>query len=178
MEGPDPPRVDDEDAALLVEALHADLQRMAHSLRRRSNAASETLRTTALVNEAYLRLARQGRFRGRGHFLATAALAMRQVLVGHARQRMADKRGGGQAALSIDLIHELLGASDSRVVELDDALRELEREHPRLARVVECRYFAGYTDAETAEALAVTDRTVQRDWLKAKALLYEALGTD
>jgi RNA polymerase sigma factor (TIGR02999 family) len=140
--------------------------------------ASETLRTTALVHEAYLRLARQGSFRNRGHFLATAALAMRQVLVGHARQRLSDKRGGGVPALPIDLVHELLGANDSRVVALDDALQELESEHPRLARVVECRYFAGYTDAETAEALGVTDRTVQRDWAKAKALLYEALGTD
>jgi RNA polymerase sigma factor (TIGR02999 family) len=178
METPDAGATGQEDAALLVEVLYADLQRMAHNLRQRTCAASETLRTTALVNEAYLRLARQGRFRERGHFLATAALAMRQVLVGHARQRLADKRGGGQAAVPIDLVQELLGASESRVVALDDALRDLERDHPRLARVVECRYFAGYTDAETAEALEVTDRTVQRDWIKAKALLYEALGTD
>jgi RNA polymerase sigma factor (TIGR02999 family) len=177
MDTHDPRTSEADDAAVLAEALHADLQRLAHNLRSRSGAASETLRTTALVNEAYLRLARQGRFREREHFLATAALAMRQVLVGHARQRLADKRGGGQAALSIDLVHEVLGASEARVVALDDALRDLEREHPRLARVVECRYFAGYTDAETAEALAVTERTVQRDWAKAKALLYDALGT-
>lgn len=178
MQAPEPRQPVQEDAALLVEVLHADLLRLAHNIRARSPAASETLCTTALVNEAYLRLARQGKFRERDHFLATAALAMRQVLVGHARQRLADKRGGGQPALPIDLVQELLGASESRVVALDDALRELERDHPRLARVVECRYFAGYTDAETAEALSVTDRTVQRDWAKAKALLYEALGTD
>lgn len=178
MQPPDPRPPAHEDAALLAEVLHAELQRMAHNIRLRSHAASETLRTTALVNEAYLRLARQGTFRERGHFLATAALAMRQVLVGHARQCLADKRGGGQAAVPIDMVQELLGASESRVVALDDALRDLERDHPRLARVVECRYFAGYTDTETAEALSVTDRTVQRDWAKAKALLYEALGTD
>lgn len=178
MQPSDPGSSGADDAALLVEVLYADLRRLAHNLRSRSGAASETLRTTALVNEAYLRLARQGRFRERGHFLATAALAMRQVLVGHARQRLADKRGGGQAAVPIDLVQDILGASESRVVALDDALRDLEREHPRLARVVECRYFAGYTDTETAEALAVTDRTVQRDWAKAKALLYEALGSD
>lgn len=178
METPDPNTPAADDVALLVEVLYGDLQRLARSLRSRSQVPSETLRTTALVNEAYLRLARHGRFRERDHFLATAALAMRQVLVGHARQRLADKRGGGQAALPIDLVQEVLGASESRVVALDDALRDLERDHPRLARVVECRYFAGYTDAETADALAVTDRTVQRDWAKAKALLYEALGTD
>ena len=88
MQVPDPRTTGPDDAAALAEVLHADLQRLAHNLRTRSGAASETMRTTALVNEAYLRLARQGRFREREHFLATAALAMRQVLVGHARQRL------------------------------------------------------------------------------------------
>ena len=167
---------DDAAVQLLSEVLYADLLRLAHRERRRSGFPSDTLRTTALVHEAYLKLAKGGEFRDRGHFLATAALAMRQVLVSHARRRLADKRGGGVAALPLDDGDGVLAESEERIVALDDALGELERHHPRLARVVECRYFAGLTEPETAEALGVTDRTVQRDWVKAKALLYDALG--
>jgi RNA polymerase sigma factor (TIGR02999 family) len=100
---------------------------------------------------------------------------MRQVLVSHARARLRDKRGGGQADIDIDLV-DVLAESDERIAALDDALNALERSAPRLARVVECRYFAGYSERETALALGVAERTVQRDWNMAKALLYEALG--
>lgn len=163
---------------LLAEFLYADLQRLAHGIRARSGPGSETLRTTALVHEAYLKLARSGGFRDRAHFLATAALAMRQVLTTHARRRLAEKRGGGLAPVPLEQVEGILAVAEERVVALDDALQDLETRHPRLVRVIECRYFAGYSEPETAEALGVTDRTVQRDWAKAKALLYEALGPD
>ena len=166
---------DDQATELLVQVLYADLQRVAHRERRRKSGAAETLGTTALVHEAYLKLAQRNVFKSRAHFLNTAALAMRQVLATHARARLRNKRGGGEANLDIDSVDVLI-ESDERIIALDEALTRLEERAPRLARVVECRYFAGYSDAETALALGVTVRTVERDWAMAKALLYEALG--
>ena len=161
---------------LLVEAFYGELRRLARRERCRTG-ASETLRTTALVNEAYLKLFKGGRWKNRAHFLNTAAMAMRQALVQHARARCAAKRGGGAGALPLEDVDGVLAEPEERVVALDEALERLEKLNPRLARVVECRYFAGYTEAEAAAAMGVTERTVQRDWAKAKALLYEALGT-
>ena len=89
----------------------------------------------------------------------------------------AAKRGGGAGPLPLEDVDGVLAEPEERVVALDEALERLEKLNPRLARVVECRYFAGYTEAEAAAAMGVTERTVQRDWAKAKALLYEALGT-
>jgi RNA polymerase sigma factor (TIGR02999 family) len=171
------PAADDPSTPLLVEALHSDLRRLAHRERRRLG-GSETLSTTALVNEAYLKLFRGGVWRDRAHFLNVAALAMRQVLVSYARERLAAKRGSGIAELPLEAADEILNESEERILALDEALTKLAEREPRLARVVECRYFAGYTEAETAAALGVTDRTVQRDWAKARALLYESLGAD
>ena len=165
----------DEATELLVQVLYSDLQRVAHRERRRKSGAAETLGTTALVHEAYLKLAQREVFKSRAHFLNTAALAMRQVLATHARARLRTKRGGGEANFDIDAV-DVLVESDERIVALDEALTTLAASAPRLARVVECRYFAGYSDAETALALGVTVRTVERDWAMAKALLYEALG--
>ena len=166
----------DPTTELLVAALYADLRRVAHRERRRVG-ASETMRTTALVHEAYLKLYQGGQWRDRAHFLGCAAMAMRQALVQHARARCATKRGGGVAAVALEEADSVLAEPEESVVALDEALERLEQVNPRLARVVECRYFAGYTEAETAIALQVTERNVQRDWVKAKALLYEALGT-
>lgn len=171
----DGPPAADNPTALLVEVFYADLQRLARRERRRVDGRSETLSTTALVHEAYLKLARRDVFESEAHFLNTAALAMRQVLVGHARARLRDKRNAGQPLLDADAV-ELLAESDERVVALDEALTALEKESPRLARIVECRYFAGYSEQETALALGISVRTAQRDWVAAKALLYEALG--
>ena len=162
---------------LLTEAFHAELRRLAHRERRRHR-GSETLRTTALVNEAYLKLFQGGQWRDRAHFLNVAALAMRQVLVSYARERLATKRGAGMESLPLEAADHVLIESEERIVALDEALVRLAEREPRLARVVECRYFAGYTEAETAAALNVTDRTVQRDWAKAKALLYEELDVE
>src|SRR5262249_43750703 len=152
---------DDQATELLVQVLYADLQRVAHRERRRRIGASETLGTTALVHEAYLKLAGRDVFKSRAHFLNTAALALRQVLATHARAPMRTKRGGGEAGVDLDSV-DVLVESDERIVALDEALTVLEKSAPRLARVVECRYFAGYSDAETALALGVTERTVER----------------
>ncbi len=165
----------DPTTRLLMEAFHSELRRLAHRERRRLG-GSETLRTTALVNEAYLKLFQGGQWRDRAHFLNVAALAMRQVLVSYARERLAAKRGSGRESLPLEAADQVLIESEERIVALDEALTRLAEREPRLARVVECRYFAGYTEAETAAALEVTDRTVQRDWAKAKALLYEEIG--
>lgn len=167
----------DPTTRLLMEAFHTELRRLAHRERRRVG-GSDTLRTTALVNEAYLKLFQGGQWRDRAHFLNVAALAMRQVLVSYARERLAAKRGAGVEALPLEAADSVFVESEERIVALDEALIRLAAREPRLARVVECRYFAGYTEAETAAALAITDRTVQRDWAKAKAFLYEELGGD
>lgn len=161
---------------LLAECYYAELQQMARRQRTSFPARSETLRTTALVHEAYLKLSAQLAFRDHGHFLACAALAMRQALVDDARRRLAERRGAGAVHLPLESAGDVADAQDRKLLELDDALFGLENHDQRLAQVVECRFFAGYTDAETAQALGVTERTVQRDWTKARALLYEALG--
>ena len=172
---------DTPDAALAATAeelapmLLDDLRRRARHERRRVS-ASETLRTTALVHEAFLRLHRGGTWDDERHFLHAAALAMRQALVDHARRRLSDKRGGGR----VDSIEEHPGAepawiSDEQLVELDEALRELARLNPRLAQVVECRFFGGYSELDTARILDITDRTVRRDWIKARAWLFRRL---
>jgi len=128
-------------------------------------------RGTALVNEVYLKLADQSdaRWKDRAHFLALAARAMRHLLIDHAKAGAALKRGGGKA----DLIFEEVLSPDTRaaerLLEIDEALQQLATLDPRLARVVECRFFGGLTEEEIAEALDVTVRTVQRDWVKARA---------
>ena len=162
-------------AAELAPLLLDDMRRRARRERRRVN-AGETMRTTALVNEAFLRLQRGGAWQDETHFLHAAAMAMRQVLVDHARRRLADKRGGGRVdSLEDHPDIEPFWVSDERLVELADALQELSQLNPRLQQVVECRFFAGYTDDETARVLGVAERTVRRDWIKARAWLFQAL---
>lgn len=161
-------------AAELAPKLLDDLRRQARHERRRVR-AGETLRTTALVHEAFLRLHRGDGWLGELHFLRAAALAMRQALVDHARAKLTAKRGGGQVDSLEDHAIEPFWVSDERLVALDDALQDLTRLNPRLTRVIECRFFAGYTEVETARVLGVTDRTVRRDWIKAKAWLFQAL---
>jgi RNA polymerase sigma factor (TIGR02999 family) len=137
-----------------------------------------TLSTTGLVHEAYLKLAGQGRagWRDRAHFVALAAVIMRHVLVDRARERMAEKRGGGRQQVTLD--GELIPSEDQpeAMVQLSDAIDRLAAVEPRLARVVDCRFFGGLSDDEIAHALDVTPRTVQRDWIKARLLLRRALA--
>jgi RNA polymerase sigma factor (TIGR02999 family) len=167
-------------ASALAPLLYPELRRAARGIR--AGVRADTLQTTALVNAAYLKLARAPRWQNRSHFLAAAAMAMRQILVDDARARMALRRGEGVAPLSLDApgAHEVPDAAepDERVVAVAEALERLAGLNPRLAQVVECRYYAGYTEAETALALGVTERTVRRDWVKARAWLYREVAGD
>jgi RNA polymerase sigma factor (TIGR02999 family) len=136
-----------------------------------------TLGTTALVHEAYLKLVDQSRaeWKDRAHFYAVAAMAMRQLLVDHARARGALKRGGERRRVSLEDVNLSVEDQTAAVLEVNEALTKLSRLDERLAKVVECRFFGGLTEEETAEALGVTARTVRRDWVKARGLLYDEL---
>lgn len=140
--------------------------------------AGGTLSTTGLVHEAYLKLVDQSRleWRDRAHFFALASVTMRHVLVDRARARLAQKRGGCLHRVTLD--SELIAAPDQpeAMLQLSDAIDRLAQVEPRLARVVDCRFFGGLNDDEIAEALEVTPRTVQRDWAKARMLLRRALA--
>ena len=166
-----------QSASVLLPLLYSDLRRLARRERYRVR-AGETLQTTALIHEAYLKLHGTPLFNDRAHFLRSSALAMRHILINHARDRIAAKRGGSAAKLPLDLAEDTPMASDERLVDINDALMRLAALSPRLAQVVECRYFAGFDDAETAQALQLTDRTVRRDWVKARAWLRRELGRD
>ena len=163
-------------AQALLPLMYHDLRRIARRERGRVR-AGVTLQTTALVHEAYLKLGHVAAFNDDQHFLRACALAMRHILVNHARDRMARKRGGGAAVIPLEEAPEISGAPDEAVVRINEALQELAQLSPRLAQVVECRFFAGYDDTETAQALGLTDRTVRRDWVKARAWLRRELDT-
>jgi len=161
----------------LVPLVYDELRRIAHGHLRRHRSGG-TLDTTGLVHEAYLKLAAQEGLdvRDRGHFLAVSARAMRQVLVDFARARAAAKRGGPEARrVTLEDDSAAVAAQAERLLDVDRALERLRAHSDRLSRVVECRYFAGYSEEETAEALGVSLRTAQRDWLRARAWLRQEL---
>ena len=114
-------------------------------------------------------------WQGRGHFLAVSARAMRQVIIGYARKRSAVKRGGGERPVTLDEAQVAVDDQAERLLALDRALERLGERDERLARVVECRFFAGLSEEETAQALGVSVRTAQRDWMRARAWLKEEL---
>jgi len=161
----------------LIEIVYPQLHRTAKQ--QLSRQASETsLDATSLVNEAYIRLVDETgvEWKNRGHFYAISALTMRRILVDQARQRRAEKRGSGLRPETLMTRHHLsLESKAELILAVDMALTELEAFNPRLARVVECRYFAGLTGGETAAALEVSSRTVERDWLRARAWLADKL---
>ena len=164
----------------LFAELRAELKQVARRQRARLD-PGETLCTTALVNELWMKLNRAppNRIADREHFLAISAQAMREIVVDHARARRADKRGAGVATLALDGAEALqLAMPDdaAQVLAVDAAVQRLEALDPRLAQVVVWRYFAGLDEAEIAAALNVTERTVRRDWVKARTLLAELLG--
>jgi RNA polymerase sigma factor (TIGR02999 family) len=134
------------------------------------------MQTTALVHEAYLKLSDNEReaWEGRGHFLAVAAVAMRQILVDHAKHRLRKKRGGGAIQTTLDAAMLAVEADAAHLLDLDRALGALTETGPRLVKIVEYRYFAGLSKQETAEALGVSLRTVQRDWLKGACVASRA----
>jgi RNA polymerase sigma factor (TIGR02999 family) len=162
----------------LVPLLYDDLRKIARAQLRRGRPGA-TLGTTVLVHEVYLKMADQQRLdaRDRGHFLAISAHAMRQVIADHARRRTAAKRGGHSDPLPLDEAPELADREARWLLEVDQALERLSARSPRMAQVVECRFFAGYSEEETAEALDTSLRTVQRDWMRARAWLKEELGS-
>jgi RNA polymerase sigma factor (TIGR02999 family) len=162
--------------AALVSAVYEDLRRQARAFLRREP-AGRALTPTALVHEAYLRLINQQRvqWRNRSHFYAIAAQAMRRVLVDHARARLADKRGGGAAAVALDGIDPISPPPDMDVLMLDAALDRLAKLEPRQVRLVELRYFGGLSIDEAADALDISVATAKRDWTAARAWLYREL---
>jgi RNA polymerase sigma factor (TIGR02999 family) len=167
----------------LIALLYQELRVIAHrhlAKHRRAGEREGTLATTALVNEAYLKLVDQSQagWKDRAHFLALAAVAMRHILIDRAKAKIALKRGGAQAPITLD--GDGIAAEDSpeALLDIDNALDRLAELDPRLARVVECRFFGGLSERETAEALDVTLRTVQRDWVKAKMLLRRTLAAE
>jgi RNA polymerase sigma factor (TIGR02999 family) len=164
----------------LVQLLYKELRTIAHRhlAKRRPNDERGTLATTALVHEAYIRLVDQTRagWNDRAHFLALAAVAMRHILIDQAKARMAAKRGGSRQPVTLDDAAVAADDSPEALLSLNDALDRLASIDARLAKVVECRFFGGLSDEETAEALGVTKRTVQRDWVKARMLLRRSLA--
>ncbi|MGH9239566.1 MAG: sigma-70 family RNA polymerase sigma factor [Vicinamibacterales bacterium] len=139
----------------------------------------DTVNTRVLVHEAYMQLVEETgvEWQDRGHFFAICARAMRRILVDHARRRGAVKRGAGRAPITLDGVDDSTAAQTELIAAVDEALASLSALDERLARVVECRYFAGMTETETAVALGTSVRTVQRDWLRARAWLLRELGT-
>jgi len=161
----------------LFALLYDDLRRLAHARMRRSETIT-LLDTTSLVHEAYLRLlgANELAFEDRGRFFAFAASLMRAIIVDAVRARAADRRGGDATHVPLDnqAANEAPG-EDGQVIAVHDALEELAKLDERLVKVVEMRYFVGLTESEIADALGVTERTVRRDWEKARTLLFDAL---
>jgi len=165
---------DQEALDRLVPLIYEDLRRLARRHLDREG-GGHTLQTTALIHEAYLKLAGPGGAQAasnRAHFMAIAARAMRQVLVDYARRRKAAKRGGGIIYATLGDAAGPVDASADDLLALSDALDQLD---PRQRQVIECRFFGGMEEKEIAEALGVSERTVRRDWVKARAWLHRAL---
>lgn len=160
----------------LVPLIYDDLRRVARRQLRGSR--GETLNTTGLVHEAWIRLVEPAglEVEDRGHFLAISARAMRQVVIAFARRRGAAKRGGGAKPLTLDEQRFAIDSQTEQLLALDAALERLGERDERLARVVECRFFAGLSEQETADAMGVSLRTAQRTWMRAKAWLRRELG--
>jgi RNA polymerase sigma factor (TIGR02999 family) len=167
-----------ETPAFLVGLLYKELRRLAAGCLRRER-PNHTLQPTALVNEAYLRLAAaEGKsgWNDRVRFLAVASHLMREILIDYARNRNRVKRGGGQALICLDEAGELAANCEVDFLGLDDALNELERIDTQQRKIVELRYFGGLTIEETAEVLEISPATVKRDWRVAKAWLHRQLN--
>jgi len=155
--------------------IYDELRIIAKSHRRRW-VGDETLNTTALIHEAFVKLDGQVHWNSRTHFYATAAKAMRHILVNYAEKKRAGKRGGGVADLPLDEVLLVSDEAADDALELHQALEELEKDRPRLCRIVECRFFGGMSIEETAQALDISPATVGRDWRLASSWLFQRLG--
>ncbi len=160
----------------LFESVYPRLVQIAKQ-RRRGWRGNETLDTTALVHEAYLKIASQphAEYESRGHFFAVAATAMRQILINYAERKNAAKRGGGSDPVTLGDADIVQDEAVDELLALDIALRKLEEMSQRQARVVECLFFAGYGVQDTADALDISPATVKRDWAAARAWLYREM---
>jgi RNA polymerase sigma-70 factor (ECF subfamily) len=170
------------DASALADVfplVYDELRRLAHRQLQRE-ADGNTLNTTALVHEAYIRLIDQTRvqWRGRAHFLAIAATAMRRILIDRARQHRSQKRGGALRRVPLDSVDLAADARADLLLALDEALDRLKQFNERQAQVVECRFFGAMTEEETAEALGIGLRTAKRDWARARSWLYQEIYPD
>jgi len=162
----------------LVAAVYPELKRLAH-FQLASERPGHTLNTTAIVHEAFLRLASgDGKWSDRSHFLRAASTVMRHLLVDHARKKRAEKRGAGQMPLTLEDDRYATEDDSLAVLALDNALRDIAEIDPRLEQIIECRYFAGLSVNDTAEALGMAVRTVERDWQRAKAYLLQAMDAN
>jgi RNA polymerase sigma factor (TIGR02999 family) len=161
----------------LFPLVHAELRRIARRQMSHER-AGHTLQATALVNEAYLKLAGQEGFEwhNRAHFYAVCAQVMRHILIDHARGHARDKRGGGAIQVSLNEVAVMAVEQAGDYVALDEALRALEALDPQKGRIVELRYFGGLSIEETAEVLKISPRTVRREWQRAKAWLYRMIS--
>ena len=160
----------------LVPLMQPELHRLAHHYMSRER-AGHTLQTTAILNEAYLRLVgdTQPSWQNRAHFLAAAAQLMRRIMVDHARKRYSLKRGGAAVRVTLDEAAWVTESRSEELLALDEVLEQLTAQDPRKSQIVELRYFGGLTVEETAEFLKLSPRTVEREWTMAKAWLYRAL---
>lgn len=171
---------DDAAVARICDLLYGELRGMAHA-RLRTQQPLTLLDTTALVHESFLRLAKadQVAMTDRNHFLGYAARVMRSVIIDIVRRKNAERRGGELDHVPLDTeIADSVPACEDEVIRISEALEELSKADPRAAQVVEMRYFGGMADGEIAEALGVTERTIGRDWRKARMLLYALLNRD
>lgn len=161
----------------LIPIVYEELRRLAHYYMRRER-PDHTLQTSALINEAYIRLVdhKGMRWQNRAHFYGVAAQAMRRVLVDHARSRGYAKRGGGAQRVELDEATSVAQKQADDLIALDDALTGLATLDPRKSKIVELRYFGGMSVEETAEALGVSAVTILRDWKTAKAWLLRAIS--
>jgi RNA polymerase sigma factor (TIGR02999 family) len=161
----------------LMPLVYDELRRLAHQYMRREK-PGHTLQTSALVNEAYLRLVKQSeiQWESRAHFFGIAARLMRQILVDQARRRNFAKRGGGAIRVSLNDATAIAHEQSASVVALDEALKTLEQTDPRKSRIVELRFFGGMSIEETAEALKVSPGTVMREWTFARAWLRQEMN--
>jgi len=160
----------------LMPLVYGELRAIARN--RRRSRGDQTLQTTALVHETYLKLSKHSHLMAhdRSHFLAIAAKAMRQITVDYARKRLSDKRGGGARMVAIDDVDVPASERPSAIVALDTALEQLAQLDEQLGRIVELRYFGGLSVQETADVLECSPRTVKRGWRKARALLHAELA--
>lgn len=176
MQSPLPSQISDDSAELLP-LVYDELRRLAGSRMAREK-CEQTLQPTALVHEAWLRLARPDapRWNDRAHFFRAAALAMRRILVDRARGKACVRRGSGAEHVSLDEHQPGSSQPDERVLMVDEALELLERDDPPLARLVTLKFFGGFTNAEIAGAMGVNERTVERKWAYARASLLALMS--